>query len=148
VVAVVQHHPVLRRRQCWQGQRIPGSRSPDLTWFRPDGLEMLAEDWQAPENHCVGLLLAGKAVAPLPAPQTDQPDDPLLLILNAQSQAVAFVLPALQAPGVWEGLVCTDAPLVPPSAPLAQSQEYAVPAQSLALLRYARGAAPPASGRA
>jgi len=104
---------------------------------------MLAEDWQAPENHCVGLLLAGNAVEPMSAPGTGQPDDPMLLILNAQSQAVAFVLPALQEPGVWEGLLCTDAPRVPAPAPLAQSQEYVVPAQSLALLRYARGAAPP-----
>jgi isoamylase len=70
VVAVVQHHPVLRRRHFWHGQRLPGSVRKDLAWFRPDGLEMLAEDWEAPENRCVGLLLAGEAVEPLPAGTT------------------------------------------------------------------------------
>ena len=109
---------------------------------------MLAEDWQAPENRCVGLLLAGDAIEPMPVPRTGQPDDSVLLILNAQPQAIAFVLPALQEPGIWEGLLCTADPLVPAPSPLAQGQEYAVPAQSLALLRYARGATPPASGRA
>jgi len=148
VVALVQHHAVLRRRHFWHGQRVPGSVSKDLAWFRPDGLEMLAEDWQAPENRCVGLLLAGEAVEPMPAPRTRPPDDPVLLILNAQPQAVAFVLPALQEPGIWEVLVCTDDPLVPAPSPIAQGQEYAVPAQSLALLWYARGSTLPACGRA
>jgi glycogen operon protein len=44
VVALVQHHPVLRRRHFWHGQPLPGSVGKDLAWFRPDGLEMLAED--------------------------------------------------------------------------------------------------------
>jgi glycogen operon protein len=142
VGAIVQHHPVLRRRHFWHGQRLPGWVRQELTWFRPDGLEMLAEDWQAPENRCVGLLLAGEAVEPQPAPRTHQSDDPVLLIVNAQPQAVAFVLPALQESGIWEVLLCTDAPLVFAPSPIAASQEYAMPAQSLALLRYTRGATP------
>ncbi len=147
VVALVQHHPVLRRRHFWHGQHVPGWVRKELVWFRPDGLEMLVEDWQAPENRCVGLLLAGEAVEPRPAPQTHRSDDPVLLIVNAQPQTVAFVLPALQEPGIWEVLLCTDAPLVLAPSPIAESQEYAMPAHSLALLRYARGATPPAWGR-
>jgi glycogen operon protein len=136
VVAVVQHHPVLRRRQFWHGQRLPGSVNKDLAWFRPDGLEMLAEDWEAPENRCVGLLLAGEAVEPLPARRDRRHDETLLLLLNAQSQAVVFVLPALQAPGVWEVLVWTDDPCLALPFPLADSQELGLPAQALALLRF------------
>ena len=64
---------------------------------------MLAEDWQAPENRCVGLLLAGDAIEPMPVPRTGQPDDSVLLILNAQPQAIAFVLPALQGPASGRG---------------------------------------------
>jgi glycogen operon protein len=144
VVALVQHYPVLRHRHFWHGQRVPGLASKDLAWFRPDGLEMLAEDWEAPENRCVGLLLAGEAIEPMPAHRPHQPDDTVLLILNAQPQAVSFVLPALQEPGIWEVLLCTDNPRVPAPSPIAQGQEYAMPAQALALLRYARGSTPPA----
>jgi glycogen operon protein len=144
VVALVQHQAVLRRRHFWHGQRMPGSGRKDLAWFRPDGLEMLAEDWEAPENRCVELLLAGEAVEPMSAHRLHQPDDTVLLILNAQPQAVAFVLPALQEPGIWEVLLCTDDPCVPAPSPIAQGQEHVVPAQALALLRYARGATPPA----
>ncbi|HEY7493941.1 MAG TPA: glycogen debranching enzyme GlgX [Candidatus Tectomicrobia bacterium] len=142
VVALVQHHPVLRRRHFWHGQRLPGSVSKDLAWFRPDGLKMLAEDWEAPESRCVGLLLAGEAVEQRHA-QERQHGDTVLLILNAQPQAASFVLPALQQPGVWEVLLCTDGPRLPPPCAISKSQEFSTPAQSLALLRYASGPEPP-----
>ena len=147
VVALVQHHAVLRRRHFWHGQRVPGVSSKDLAWFRPDGLEMLAEDWEAPENRCVGLLLAGEAVEPMPAPRTRSHDAPVLLILNAQPQAVSFVLPALQEPGSWEVLVWTDDPRLATPSPLSDSQELGLPALALALLRYRpnRSAAVPSS---
>jgi len=136
VVTLVQHHPVLRHRHFWHGQRLPGSIRKDLAWFRPDGLEMLAEDWEAPENRCVGLLLAGEAVESLPAPRAHPHDETLLLLLNAETQDVAFVLPALQEPGAWEVLVWTDDLRLATPAPSADSQELCLPAQPLALLRY------------
>ncbi|HEY7493075.1 MAG TPA: glycogen debranching protein GlgX, partial [Candidatus Tectomicrobia bacterium] len=112
VVTLVQQHPVLRRRHFWHGQRLPGLVSKDLAWFRPDGLEMLAEDWEAPESRCVGLLLAGEAVEQMPDHHERQHGDTVFLILNAQLQAISFVLPALQQPGFWEVLLCTDGPLL------------------------------------
>ncbi len=142
VVAIVQHHPVLRRRHFWHGQRLPGSISKDSAWFRPDGLEMLAEDWEASESRCVGLLLAGEAVEQQQVRHAHRLDDTVLLVLNAQPQAVSFVLPALQTPGCWEVLLCTDGPLLPPPAAISKSLEFSMPAQSLALLRYARGPEP------
>jgi glycogen operon protein len=142
VVDLVQHHPVLRRRHFWHGQRLRGSISKDLVWFRPDGLEMLAEDWEAPENRCVGLLLAGEAVEPIPFRAERQHGDTVLLILNAQPEPVSFVLPTLQRPGVWELLLCTDGPLLPRPLAISKSQEFSTPAQSLTFLRYARGPEP------
>jgi glycogen operon protein len=143
VVALVRDHPVLRHRHFWHGQRLPGSVSKDLAWFRPDGLEMLAEDWEAPESRCVGLLLAGEAVEQLPARHEHRYGDTVLLILNAQPQAVSFVLPALQKPGFWEVLLCTDGPFLPTPAAIYKSQEFSTPSQALALLRYASGPEPP-----
>ena len=51
-------------------------------------------------------------------------------------QAVAFVLPALQAPGVWEVLVWTDDPHLAASSLRSESQELCRPAEALALLQY------------
>jgi len=137
VVALVQHHPILRRRHFWRGNRLLGSFTKDLAWFRPDGLEMLQDDWEAPESRCVGLLLARDAVEQMYASSERSQDDILLIVLNAQPEAVSFVLPALQEPGFWEVLLCTDGPLLHAQYPTDKSQElYTMPACSLSLLRY------------
>ena len=72
-------------------------------------------------------------------------DDSVLLILNAQPQAIAFVLPALQGPASGRGccvrLILSSLP--PRPSPRARS----TPCRPVALLRYARGNAS-ASGRA
>ena len=75
-------------------------------------------------------------IEPLPARQARQDDETLLLLLHAQSQAVASVLPALQAPGVWEVLVWTDDPHLAASSLRSESQELCRPAEALALLQY------------
>jgi glycogen operon protein len=144
VVALVQHHPILRRRHFWRGNRLLGSFTKDLAWFRPDGLEMLQDDWEAPESRCVGLLLARDAVEQMYASSERSQDDILLIVLNAQPEAVSFVLPALQEPGFWEVLLCTDGPLLQAPSPTYKSQDlYAMLACSLSLLRYVRGLKPP-----
>ena len=140
VVAFVKDHPILRRQHFWHGQYLRGSFTKDLAWLRPDGLEMLQEDWEAPESHCVGVLLAGEAYEPMPAGSERLQDDTLLIVLNAQPEAVPFVLPALQVTGVWEVVLCTDGPLWHAPYPTYEHQEcYTIPAWSLSLLQYARG---------
>ena len=89
-----------------------------------------------------GSSLAGEAVEQQQVRHAHRLDDTVLLVLNAQPQAVSFVLPALQTPGCWEVLLCTDGPLLPPPAAISKSLEFSMPAQSLALLRYARGPEP------
>jgi hypothetical protein len=91
----------------------------------------------------VGLLLAGEAVEPRHVRNEHQHGDTVLLVLNAQSQAVSFVLPALQKPGFWEVLLCTDGPFLHTSSAISKSQEFSTPAQSLALLRYGSDPEPP-----
>ena len=75
-------------------------------------------------------------IEPLSARQARQDDETLLLLLHAQSQAVASVLPALQAPDVWEVLVWTDDPHLAASSLRSESQELCRPAEALALLQY------------
>ena len=105
---------------------------------------MLQDDWEAPESRCVGLLLARDAVEQMDASSERSHDDILLLVLNAQPEAVSFVLPALQETGVWEVVLCTDGPLLQAPSPTYKSQElYTMLACSLSLLRYVRGLKPP-----
>lgn len=53
-----------------------------VAWLRPDGEEKSVDDWQNPDNQCVGLLVAD-----------DDQQYQLLFILNASSSAHYYKLP-------------------------------------------------------
>ena len=50
-------HPVFHRRLFFQGRRIQGSAVKDLSWFRPDGKEMVEDEWNNGFTRCLGLDL-------------------------------------------------------------------------------------------
>jgi isoamylase len=93
LIQLSKQHGVLQRKHFFQGRKIRGSEVKDLTWFRPDGKEMTDEDWENPENRCLGLRLAGDAID-----ETDEngdaiTDDTLMVLLNADEKEIEFVLP-------------------------------------------------------
>jgi glycogen debranching enzyme len=70
----------------------PGAAGlPELTWLQPHGLPLSAGDWQDGQQRALGVLIG----APGRSAQ------PLLLLLNAQPDDVAFVLPK----GPWRVLI-------------------------------------------
>jgi glycogen operon protein len=79
----------------------------DLFWLKPDGSELVADDWSDPENRVLGMLISGEA--------TDEVDergrlikgDTLLLLLNSSNRSRYFTLPTLENPGTWTYLVHT-----------------------------------------
>ncbi|MGZ6096538.1 MAG: glycogen debranching protein GlgX [Polyangiales bacterium] len=77
-------HPVLQRRRYFTGQNI-GPHAKDLAWFRPDGVEMKAEDWDAPSRRFAFVV-----------------EDTLLVMVNGDSEDVIFKLPALEWAESWE----------------------------------------------
>jgi len=102
LIELRRQHPVLRRRQFFYGRRIRGSEVKDLAWFRPDGKEMIEEDWTNSQTRCLGLRLAGDAIEEVNAQGEPIRDDTLLILLNAHHEPVPFILPA-HRPGVkWE----------------------------------------------
>ncbi|NMO14545.1 glycogen debranching protein GlgX [Pyxidicoccus fallax] len=101
--------PVLQRRRFFKGAHLWDSEHKDLTWFRPDGTEMKAEDWQKPFTRSLAFLLGGDAI-PTPDERGQRIyGDALLILLNAHHEPVSYKLPAA-APGQrWElGLYTAD----------------------------------------
>jgi glycogen operon protein len=108
VIRLFHRHPVLRRRKFFQGRRIRGSEVKDLTWFRPDGREMVDEDWNNWHARCLGLRLAGDAIEEIDSRGSRISDDTLLILLNAHHEPIPFTLPA-HRPGVqWELVLDTQ----------------------------------------
>ncbi len=120
VFAVRQANPVLRRRSFFEGGK-------DVTWLRPDGAPMAADDWQDAERRCLGMLVHGAA-----SEERDDRGRPvqgasLLLLLNGGDGVCTFRLPD----GAWREEVHT----AHPGRRLRPRGACELPAHSLALLR-------------
>jgi isoamylase len=85
-------HPALRR-DTWLRER-------DNEWRRPDGAAMRIEDWHDGARHCLAVRI-GEGLG--------EPDDVLLLLFNAELDAVEFTLPS----GRWRVLLDSAAPAGP-----------------------------------
>jgi glycogen operon protein len=129
-------NPVFHRRLFFQGRRIQGSAVKDLSWFRPDGKEMMEDEWDNGFTRCLGLRLAGDAIE-----ETDEKGQPIvgdtfLLLLNAHHEPIPFVLPAHRARVRWELVLDTRDWGVGPRAPVFRAGDnYPLEARSLAVLR-------------
>ena len=132
-------NPVFHRRLFFQGRRIHGSAVKDLSWFRPDGKEMIDDEWDNGFTRCLGLRLAGDAIE-----ETDEKGQPIvgdtfLLLLNAHHEAIPFVLPAHRARVRWELVLDTRDWEVGQRVPAFRAGEsYPLEGRSLAVLRLRR----------
>ena len=100
-IALQRAHATLRRRGFLRGDG-------DVTWLDATGAPISDARWSDPANHFIALLLAGD--------RADEPDDDVLLILNADDREHAFVVPGAAGARRFELLLDTGiADGVPPA---------------------------------
>ncbi|HJZ58171.1 MAG TPA: glycogen debranching protein GlgX [Gemmataceae bacterium] len=104
VTRLRHEQPVLKQRTFIQGRAIRGVA--DVSWFTPEGAELVDENWEEPAG-CFGCRLAGDLIA-----ETDERGEPivgdtLFFVLNATPEAVEFVLPETNPGHKWELLFDT-----------------------------------------
>jgi isoamylase len=127
-------HPVFHRRRFFQGRRIEGSEVKDVSWFRPGGKEMAAEEWTNGFTRSLGLRLAGDAIEEVDESGRPIRDDTFLLLFNAHHEPVDFVLPAHRPRVRWD-LVLDTRDWATASRAFRVGDAYPLEARSLALLR-------------
>ncbi len=107
VLRIFGENPVFRRRGFFTGRPVKGGPIKDLTWLHPEGREMTSDDWNAPDQHVLGMLIDGDA--------TDEVDErgrpvsgrTVLLLFNGGETSRRFMVPQLQRSGVWEEQINT-----------------------------------------
>jgi glycogen operon protein len=105
-------HPVLRRRRFFSGRPTGagGSGLRDILWLTPTGREMTQADWRADYARSLAVFLNGDAITE-PGPRGEPVrDDHFLLLVNAHSDAVTFVLPGKDIASAWRLLIDTAEP--------------------------------------
>ncbi|MBT8493409.1 MAG: glycogen debranching protein GlgX [Deltaproteobacteria bacterium] len=93
LVHFVNKHPVLRRRNWFQGRSIRGQSLTDIGWFTPNGTEMTDRDWQAAYARCIGVYLNGDGIASVGTRGQQIRDDSFYVLFNAYHESVDFSIP-------------------------------------------------------
>ena len=138
LIALRHAHPVLRRRDFFQGRPLRGRDVKDIVWLKPDGTEMTDEEWDQHFARCLGVYLSGAGLT-----ETDErgrllADDDFLVLFNAHHDAIPFTLPALEQ-GAWRAVLDTadEAGFVAP-AHHSPGTQYPLAGRSVALLQHQR----------
>ena len=129
-------HPVLHRRTFFLGRTGQDAHVSDVLWLAPDGQEMTATRWHAPDTRTLGVLLVGNAINEVTPRGEPIHDDTLLVLMNASEEAVTFVLPSAGAAPARRGEKdtpptapkTTPPPPPPPPPDMAQGVSPAAPA--------------------
>jgi isoamylase len=111
LIRLFHKHPVLRRRNFFQGRGIRGSKSADISWYRPDGGEISDDDWNHWWTRSLGMLLVGDAIGEVDMRGNKILDDTLLVLLNGHHETIPFVLPEHRMDCNWELVFDTREPL-------------------------------------
>jgi glycogen operon protein len=124
LVELRRRYPMLRQSQFLHGTRALSDGTADITWLRPDGIEMTPADWDNGLTRCIGMLLA-KA-----------PDRALLLLANAHDDSIDCVVPDLKPISRWRTLVDTAQGLInPQDLHVGTGDTFSLPDRSLILLQ-------------
>jgi isoamylase len=142
LMALRAQHPVFRRRDFFQGRPLFGSSVRDIVWLQPDGTEMTAEAWGQGHARALAVFLSGDGLNEVDTHGQPVRDDSFLLLFNAHSEAVPFVLAHGLAQGVSAGpgerLIDTAEPGAAKPQALPPGDHYPVQGRSMVLIRYPR----------
>ncbi len=104
LIALRREHVVFRRSRFFTGTAIRGTEIKDVTWLRPDGAEMTADDWAQGCTRAVALLLSGEpGLVHLTEEGEPQRDQTFVMVLNASDAEIDWQLPE----GRWDVMVDT-----------------------------------------
>jgi glycogen operon protein len=97
--ALRRARPELRRDTFLKGA-LQASHSRDICWWHAAGHEMADQEWNNPEQRCLGVGLGGTASAP-----------DLLLLLNPTEAECEFQMPSLTSGSNWSVVLDTAHPV-------------------------------------
>ncbi len=144
LVELRRHHPNLHRRKFFQdrsispgdspGREVDGRCEQDIVWLRPDGNEMMPEEWHAGWVRCIGLRLSGRTLDDVNGFGEPIRDETYLLLFNPHTEPIRFFMPKQQGTA-WEVAVDSAQPDREEKPIVKAGEPYELIARSTALLR-------------
>src|SRR5581483_6503241 len=107
LIAFRRVHPVFMRDRFFEGRDFELDQIKDITWLRPDGQEMGVVDWATDYVRAIGMLLDGGDLQEVDEHGHPLTDSLFFIVMNADSNPVAFELPGGSPEGhAWR--LCFD----------------------------------------
>jgi isoamylase len=139
LIGLRREHIVFHRHRFFHGREIPGTRTRDVVWLKPDGDEMGEEDWHAGGARSLALLLSGEAgVYHLTTHGEKETDDTFMVMLNAADETVEYELPEAGTASRPSVLIDTARDGQGSGEEQATGDSYAVEPRTLVVIRYRR----------
>ena len=107
VFAIRKLNPSLRRRTFFHHDPEATGAAKDLIWLKPDGREMMADDWSDESNHVLGMLFRVEVTEEVDERGRQMQGDSLLLLLNGGARSKPFTLPTMERGGTWTQMLDT-----------------------------------------
>jgi glycogen operon protein len=103
LISLRHRFAILRSDTFLHGMRRSADAVKDITWLSPSGFEMTEDQWRDPQARCAGIMLNESAI------RADRdPGAVLLILMNAHTEPVNFVLPDLRSGHLWRKLIDTS----------------------------------------
>jgi isoamylase len=138
VSALRAAHPVFRRRRFFDG-RPDGCQDvgtiADITWFTPEGEEMIDEDWESGFGRSMSVHLNGKGIPDRDRRGEPTVDNSFLLCFNAHDEALEFTLPVADYGSSWTVVIATSGTVT--DQEVAPGTRFTVEDRSLVILQAA-----------
>jgi isoamylase len=143
LVEMRRQHPNLHRRKFFQDRgidpgtpqrQVDGRSEKDITWLRPDGGEMTAEEWNAGWVRCIGLELNGRTLDDVNGVGQPILDETFMMLLNPHHEPIKFYMPRREGTA-WEVLLDSAFPGRKEGPVVGAGDPYELIPRSTALLR-------------
>ncbi len=134
IIAFRREHPVLERRNFFQGRPIRGSNIKDVMWLRSDGQEMNDQDWDSSWIRCIGIFLAGNVPDEIDERGMPLNDSSMILTVNSHHDRIAFTAPIFLPNTVWHLALDTNQPESTEEKTIKAGESIDVEGRSLILL--------------
>jgi isoamylase len=108
LIAFRNEHPIFHRPKFFQGKQVIDSLK-DISWMRPDGVEMTEQDWNNQHTRAFGVLLCGDDMGVTTFESQPIRDDTFYLVFNAHHEEVVFLLPGKEEVS-WQMILNTANP--------------------------------------
>jgi len=133
LIALRRAHPVFTRTGFLTGRAGPDGRK-DIAWYTPQGTEMTESDWRRDYARCLTVWLNGAGAHRVDTRGQALSDDSFVLLINAYSGAMDFLLPAAAPGRAWKLVIDTAQESAEPAAQtLAGGATRTLPARTLSV---------------